>query len=62
MTAPKEPTFRIRITYTGGRSVIETGWTRGMIERLRTSWAEIHGDRGERSQATVKILNREKGR
>jgi hypothetical protein len=54
MKAPTQPdTVTIRITYSSGRQEISEGWTRGQIERLRMSWAEI---REPASTATVEIL------
>jgi hypothetical protein len=46
-------TYTIRVTYSGGETMISEGWTLGKIEQLRASWAQIEGP----STATAEILH-----
>lgn len=45
--------MKVLVTYSSGNTMVLSGWTHGMIERMRASWAEI---REPRSTATIEII------
>ena len=42
----------VKVTYSSGATLIVEGWTLGMVERLRASWAEIR----PASRATIEAV------
>jgi hypothetical protein len=47
--------MKVLITYSSGKTHTTDGWTRGMVENMRASWAQIR-EGSERSTATIEII------